>query len=93
MEKVELGETTIKALAQAIVDAISQPERLVNIDDLSKAIDTPKATIYNWVSQKRERVPHYKHGQKGGLRFKVSEVYEYLRRIELKKKASLSRCG
>src|SRR5690348_3895682 len=52
------------------------PRKLITIDELSALWSIPKATLYNWVNQKR--LPYVKLGR--SLRFDVLEIDELRRR-------------
>ena len=44
--------------------------KLVNIDELSRYLGTPVATLYTWTHQKK--IPHVKMGR--SLRFDLAEI-------------------
>jgi len=49
------------------------PRRLINIDELSTLWSVPKATLYNWVNQRR--LPYVKLGR--SLRFDLIQLEEF----------------
>ncbi len=54
--------------------------RLVKIEELSRYLDTPVATLYTWTHQKK--IPHVKMGR--SLRFDLTEIDGWVneRRVE-----------
>ena len=55
-------------------------EKLLTIEQLSEIIQVSKSTIYHWTHT--EFIPHYKFPK--GLRFKVSEVENWIKRKQCK---------
>lgn len=49
------------------------PRKLINIDQLSALWSVPKATLYNWVNQRR--LPYVKLGR--SLRFDLIQLEEF----------------
>jgi excisionase family DNA binding protein len=52
---------------------IQSPRKLINIDELSALWSVPKATLYNWVNQRR--LPYVKLGR--SLRFDLIQLEEF----------------
>lgn len=77
--KVELGEASIKRLADLIGEKIlaaqNAPEPWIDIDTLALAVGLAKKTIYKYTSQ--TDIP-CKHGRP--LRFRRSEVETWLKK-------------
>ncbi len=55
------------------VPNVQSPRRLINIDELSALWSVPKATLYNWVNQRR--LPYVKLGR--SLRFDLIQLEEF----------------
>jgi len=55
------------------------PRRLIDVEALAELWSVSKATLYNWVFQKR--IPHVKLGH--ALRFDVEELEEFRRRCTI----------
>ena len=49
------------------------PRKLINIDELSALWSVPKATLYNWVNQRR--LPYVKLGR--SLRFDLLQLEQF----------------
>lgn len=58
------------------IPAKKESRRLITIDELSERWSIPKATLYNWVNQRR--LPHVKLGR--ALRFNVADLDTLLER-------------
>lgn len=80
---VDLSPETIRILAVEIARAVTKqpraPEKLVGIKELHDAIGVPTKTLYRWSCMRAQnKMPVYKQGI--GVRFKVSEIQEWMRR-------------
>jgi len=56
------------------------PERLVNIQEISRMLSVKEKTIYSWVSQ--GIIPYYKIGRL--VRFDRKEILEWIRNYHIK---------
>jgi len=55
------------------IPSAQSPRKLINIDELSTLWSVPKATLYNWVNQRR--LPYVKLGR--SLRFDLIQLEEF----------------
>lgn len=77
--EVTLSQDCMEKLATLIAEKLSaaKVEKLVGIQDLSKAINTPVGTIYHWVNAARQnKMPFSKKGR--SLQFKISDVQKWM---------------
>jgi predicted DNA-binding transcriptional regulator AlpA len=68
-----------KKIISGMVEARSMPEKYVDLEELSTVCGIPTSTIYKYSSERRKNgFPCGKAGKE--LRFKVSEVQEWMKK-------------